>query len=154
MELTQSLAEKYRKSPKRLKNKESLELSGEFKIIGEELISDEYGDIFKLDMRRNKIELKILNCNTRSNDCFILARLDVNDREHKNPDGTIVGRTHLHLYKEGFNGRFAYDPKEFGFEDLNNISSLITQFTKFCNINKECIKIQEVLNDTKFEKNN
>ena len=154
MELTQALAEKYRNSPKRLKNVDKLNLSAEFKIMGEELISDEFGDIFKLDLGKNKIELKVLNCNTRANDCFVLARLDVNDREHKNPDGTKVGETHLHIYKEGFNDRFAYDPKEHGFSNFDNVSALILQFADFCKINRNCFKIQEAVNDPKFQKNN
>lgn len=154
MELSQGLADQYRKAPKRLKNKTQLKLNAEFQICGEELISDEFGDIFKLDMRKNKIELKVLNCNTRAHDCFVLVRLDVNDREHKNPDGTKVGETHLHIYKEGFNDRIAYDPKKYGFSDFDNVPKLIIQFARFCNINTNSFKIHEAVNDPKFEKNN
>jgi hypothetical protein len=154
MELTQTLAEKYLNSPKRLKNKNSLTLNAEFKINGEELISDEYGDIFKLDLRKNKIELQVMNCNTRANECFVLARLCVNDREHKNPDGTKIGETHLHIYKEGYNDRFAYDPKKYGFSNFDNVPALLIQFVEFCKINKRCFNIDEAVNDPRFEKNN
>jgi len=154
MELSQDLAERYRNSPKRLKNKETLDLNAEFRIQGEELISDEFGDIFKLDLRKNKIELKVMNCNIRANDCFVLARLCVNDREHKNPDGIKVGETHLHIYKEGFNDRYAYNPEDHGFSDFDNVPALILQFADFCKIDKKCFKIQEAVNDPRFQKNN
>lgn len=154
MELTQALADRYRLSPKRLKNGGTLNLNAEFKIIGEELISDEFGDIFKLDLRKNKIELKVLNCNTRANDCFVIARLDVNDREHKNPDGTKVGETHLHIYKEGYNDRYAYDPSKYGFSNYNDVPALILQFANFCKINPSCFIIHEAVNDPKFEEDN
>ena len=82
MELSDSLAEKYRKTPKRPKNKNKISLGGEFRITGEELISDEYGDIFKLDLRKNKIELKALTLNTRAKDVFVLARLCASKTEN------------------------------------------------------------------------
>ena len=153
MELpTQELAERYRNTSKRLKDKKKLRLVGKFKVT-ETLVSDEFGDIFKLDIRRQRIELKMLNCNSRADESWILARLDVNDREHKNPDRTTAPETHLHIYQEGYNGRFAYDPKKFGFKDFNNIPSLIRQFLKFCNIDKSEVVIEEAANDHRFEGN-
>lgn len=145
MDIAQDLANLYINCEKKLKNKEKLELFGTFKI-SEELLSDKYGDIFKIDMKRSCIELKLVNLNTRAYESIVLARLDINDREHKNPDGRIIPRTHIHLYREGYNSRFAFDPKELGFKDLDNVTSLIFQFLDFCKIKKGNIKIQEVLN--------
>lgn len=145
MELSNDLSKKYLECEKKLKNIETLELFGKFKVT-EELLSDEYGDIFKIDMRRSCIELQLVNLNTRAHDSFVLARLDINDREHKNPDGVIAPKTHIHIYKEGYGARFAYNPEDLGFTDLENVTSLILQFLDFCKIKKDNIKIQEVLN--------
>ena len=77
----------------------------------------------------------------------------VKDRKHKNPDGKIVGATHLHIYKKGFNDRFAHNPEDFGFKDVEIMSGLIKQFAEFCGIKKKCFEIQEALDDPKFKTN-
>ena len=39
---------------------------------------------------------------------MILARLDFAS-PHRNPDGTAVGVPHLHVYREGYGDKFAYE---------------------------------------------
>ena len=50
-----------------------------------------------------------LKCQLRSTThSVILARLDFASL-HRNPDGTTVGVPHLHVYREGYGDRFAYE---------------------------------------------
>lgn len=36
-----------------------------------------------------------------------LMHLCINGRKHRNPDGTVIGGTHLHIYREGFSDSYA-----------------------------------------------
>lgn len=66
------------------------------------------GESFSLDVTQKRIVLK-LKCQLRSTThAVILARLDFAS-PHRNPDGMSVGVPHLHVYREGYGDRFAYE---------------------------------------------
>ena len=66
------------------------------------------GVAFSLDVTQKRIVLK-LKCQLRSTThSVVLARLDFAS-PHRNPDGTAVGVPHLHIYREGYGDRFAYE---------------------------------------------
>lgn len=66
------------------------------------------GEAFSLDVTQKRIVLK-LKCQLRSTThSVILARLDFAS-PHRNPDGTTVGVPYLHIYREGYGDRFAYE---------------------------------------------
>jgi hypothetical protein len=62
--------------------------------------------------RRKHIRLKY---QTRARRVIILARLELNGPPHKNPPyspykpGEWISETHLHVYREGFDDRIAYE---------------------------------------------
>jgi hypothetical protein len=62
-----------------------------------------------------------------------LRRLTVHPEGHKNPDGTIAGSWHKHIWDEVNEDRWTYVPPEIDFEDINE--GLIG-FLTACNI--EC----------------
>src|SRR2546426_9137811 len=61
---------------------------------------------------RNHVRLKY---QTRARRAIVLARLELNASRHRNPPGSPykpnqwIGRTHLHVYREGFEARVAYE---------------------------------------------
>ena len=66
------------------------------------------GVAFSLDVTQKRIVLKLkcqLRCTTKP---VVLARLDFAS-PHRNPDGTAVGVPHLHVYREGYGDKFAYE---------------------------------------------
>lgn len=66
------------------------------------------GVAFSLDVTQKRIVLKLkcqLRCTTEP---VVLARLDFAS-PHRNPDGTAVGVPHLHVYREGYGDKFAYE---------------------------------------------
>ena len=66
------------------------------------------GEAFSLDVTQKRIVLK-LKCQLRSTThSAILAWLDFAS-PHRNPDGTTVGVPYLHVYREGYGDRFAYE---------------------------------------------
>lgn len=74
---------------------------------------------FMLDLRRGgRIEQARLRYQTRAQKVYVLARLDLNGRPHRNPPdaphrpGHRFTGTHLHLYLEGFGDKVAFLPDE------------------------------------------
>ena len=66
------------------------------------------GVVFSLDVTQKRIVLK-LKCQLRcTTEAVVLARLDFAS-PHRNPDGTAVGVPHLHIYREGYGDKFAYE---------------------------------------------
>jgi hypothetical protein len=87
---------------------------------------------------RNRLRLKY---QTRARKIIILARLDYRGRRHRNPPespykpGQWLSGTHLHLFREGFDDRIAYDlpdvPKLANMSADDDINAL-EQFLRFC----------------------
>lgn len=75
----------------------------------------------------------------------VLLRLDVGGAEHTNPDGTIVSENHIHIYKEGYGDKWAYElPKEIvNPEDL--IQTTIDFLNYFNTTNADHLEIQMVI---------
>ena len=76
---------------------------------------------------------------------IVLLRLDVGGAEHTNPDGTIVSENHIHVYKEGFGDKWAYElPKEFVHPD--DLVQTTIDFLKYFNTqNADSLGIQTVI---------
>jgi len=98
---------------------------------------------FILDLERGNRKRARLKFQTRARKIYILARLDIDGRPHRNPpiaphrpDERLVG-THLHLYHEGFADRVAYLPTDLPRfpvpTDGNDVSWLVAFFS-FCNV--------------------
>ena len=66
------------------------------------------GVAFSLNVTQKRIVLK-LKCQLRcTTEAVVLARLGFAS-PHRNPDGTAVGVPHLHIYREGYGDKFAYE---------------------------------------------
>ena len=66
------------------------------------------GVAFSLNVTQKRIVLK-LTCQLRcTTEAVVLARLGFAS-PHRNPDGTAVGVSHLHIYREGYGDKFAYE---------------------------------------------
>lgn len=63
----------------------------------------------------------------------ILIRLDLYSQFHTNPDGTHVSPNHIHIIKEGYDDRFAYEvPEEF--IDIDDKITTLINFLEYCKI--------------------
>jgi len=105
---------------------------------------------FILDVnRRGRIRSLKCTYQDRYQMSIILVRLDINGPPHDNPDGTLVSGNHIHIYREGYDDRFAYefnsaealnllsDPDRFGpsIAPLTlNTSDLLSVFHDFCHL--------------------
>lgn len=97
------------------------------------LLSMDRREKFSLDLRRRKIELSRNTFQTRAKEVIVLARLDLEDTPHRNPDGEEVPGPHLHLYREGYGDSWAFPlPKEF--TDPTNCMRSLSEFLTYCHV--------------------
>ena len=98
---------------------------------------------FSLDLERGNRKRARLKFQTRARKIFILARIDIDGRPHRNPvdaphrPNERFSGTHIHLYREGFADRVAYLPTDLpqlpAPRDGNDVSWLVA-FLRFCNV--------------------
>lgn len=97
------------------------------------IVSKDKKENFSLDFWQGHINLSRKKYQTRSRQVIILARLDFNS-PHPNPDGEVIGVPHIHLYREGYNDKWAYPIPKSVFSNLENNWETLFDFMKFCNI--------------------
>ena len=99
-----------------------------------ELESVDREDAFMLDYYRGSLKLSKLRHQLRNQTTIILVRLDINGPPHTNPDGVVIGGTHIHHYREGFEDKWAEEIDASIFTDIDNMKLTLQQFCDHCNI--------------------
>ena len=99
-----------------------------------ELMGDDNREQFLLDLWRGTIRLSKLKFQNRGRKVIVLVRLDINGSPHTNPDGAKITGTHFHLYREGFEDKWAYPVDSNHFRNPNNIQQSFEDFCRYCNI--------------------
>ena len=99
-----------------------------------ELIGDDKREQFFLDLWRATIRLSKLRYQTRGRQVIVLVRLDIDSSPHTNPDDTSIGRSHIHLYHEGYEDKWAFPLGPNDFRDSNDLWKLFEDFCVYCNI--------------------
>ena len=89
---------------------------------------------FKLTLYRGKLNLEKGTHQTRTRGAVILARLCFGGKPHTNPDGTVVGAYHLHLYREGYGDKWATEPSSDNFVNLRDPARRLTDFLRLCRV--------------------
>jgi len=99
-----------------------------------ELASLDDRESFLLDIWRGTLRLTKLKFQNRVRIAIILVRLDVDGAPHTNPDGQTLSGTHLHVFREGYDDRWAYpvDPSKFTL--LGDPGATFQEFCAFCKI--------------------
>ena len=98
------------------------------------LVSTDRRESFMLDLQRSRIVLTKGTYQNRARQIAILARLDFGGAPHRNPDGGHVGSPHIHLYREGYNDKWAFPVPGDSFADLSDSWRTFEDFMRFCNI--------------------
>jgi len=96
-----------------------------------ELTDSSEEERFLLDLARGRRKTVKLKFQTRAKKVVVLLRLDLNGAPHTNPDGQSVGPTHLHIYRESYEDKWAY---ELGSQDLGDASNGPASFRDFCRL--------------------
>ena len=92
-------------------------------------------EIFLLDFYKGSFELSNYTINKRYKQTIIMMRYD-NGGRHTNPDGELFEGPHLHLYREGFNDKFAFPVSEVKVVDSDTVEQVFKKIMHFCNINQ------------------
>ena len=98
------------------------------------LMSVDGHESFLLDLRRAHINILKSTYQTRGRQIFVLARLDVGGAPHRNPNDEIIECPHLHLYREGFNDRWAFPVPTDRFSNLSDATRTLQDFMDYCNV--------------------
>lgn len=99
-----------------------------------DLIGVDPRERFLLDIWRSTFRLSKVRLQTRARQIVVLVRLDIDGAPHTNPDGAKLAGTHVHLYREGYEDKWAQPIDPGRFRDLANIRLAFEDFCGFCNI--------------------
>lgn len=99
-----------------------------------ELASDDHRETFLFDVYRGTIKLTKVKYQTRGRRVFVLARIDIDGAPHTNPDGQQVGPTHLHVYREGYEDKWAIELDPSSFTVPTDFGQAYVDFCRFCSI--------------------
>lgn len=100
------------------------------------LVSLDGREEFMLDVTTSSIKLSKLMLQNRARTTAILVRLEIDGAPHRNPDDVELPCPHIHLYREGFNDRWAYPVPPEHFRNLSDRRKTIEDFMRFCHIVK------------------
>ncbi|MBI4669489.1 MAG: hypothetical protein HY747_09975 [Elusimicrobia bacterium] len=99
-----------------------------------ELIGDDKRERFLLDIWRGMLRLSKLKYQTRGGKVFVLVRLDIDGSPHTNPDGHRVDGTHIHIYRERHEDKWAYPIDPAKFPNSSDIHQTFGDFCRYCNV--------------------
>lgn len=100
------------------------------------IISEDKREKFFLDIHRGNINLKKITNQMRAHQAIILVRIDFDGKPHTNPDGTIIQSPHIHIYREGYNDKWA-EPLPSDFTNPYEAWKTLYEFMDYCNIVKK-----------------
>ena len=95
-----------------------------------------------ITLNRIKLQERYLN------EPELLVRLEIDSKPHINPDGHVLTRNHIHIYREGYGLSWAYDIASLSeelFQDISSFSNVFHDFCKYCNIDTSNTYIQDVI---------
>jgi hypothetical protein len=98
------------------------------------LVSSDGREHFLLDVTRGRIRLLQASHQLRSQKTIILVRLDLEGPRHRNPDGAEIDTPHIHLYREGYDDKWAYTVPSGHFANLGDLFRTLEDFMTYCNV--------------------
>jgi uncharacterized protein DUF6978 len=107
--------------------------SGDFKHL--EAKSENGRETFLIDInRKGKIKISKCTYQERYQIVEILLRVDLDGPTHDNPDGTEVPCPHLHVYREGYEDKWAMPLPPEAFSDPTNLVTTLVDFLRYCKV--------------------
>ncbi|MBI2060375.1 MAG: hypothetical protein HYT87_11455 [Nitrospirae bacterium] len=99
-----------------------------------ELLGDDKKEQFLLDIWRASLKLSKVSFNTRGRKVVVLVRVDLDGAPHTNPDETKIGGSHIHLYREGYDDKWAYPLDQSEFRKPSSVVQTLLDFLAYCRI--------------------
>ncbi len=135
--LTQSEADYLMELEKRFAQDDVLILGAPGIRIERELISVDGRERFWLDIYQGRIELRKFTLQERARAVVPLVRLDIGSTlRHTNPDETVITGPHIHVFREGYDLKFATALADFSFafRDPGSLPLTLGDFARYCHI--------------------
>ncbi|MBD3920479.1 hypothetical protein H8B09_17080 [Paenibacillus sp. PR3] len=101
-----------------------------------EASSSQTSDRFQIDIQRKTLNVKKCTYQTRYKKSINLLRIDIEGPAHPNPDGTEIPCPHIHIYREGYDDKWAYPLSSEIITDPNDLVQVLINFLEYNNINK------------------
>lgn len=139
--LTQEEAGEYIAERKRFAEQTEIPIPPGVKSVYD-LIGTDGNNVYLLDVHRGVLKLSRVMLQNRVRVAMVLMRVDLNGRPHTNPDQQVLNGSHIHLYREGYEDKWAKPLDPSVFQDENDISQVFRDFCSFCNIDNNNINIQ------------
>ena len=117
-----------------VKNQKLLRMPASGGALDIRLQSKNRKEDFVLNYTQHAINLSKRNHHLRARSIIGLVRLDLDGPPHKNPDGQEIGPRHVHLYRENFGLKWAYDIPNDKFSNLENDIQTLKDFMAYCNV--------------------
>ncbi|EFM11104.1 putative prophage protein [Paenibacillus curdlanolyticus YK9] len=100
-----------------------------------EATSAQTNDKFQIDVHRKTLNVKKCTYQTRYKKSINLLRIDIEGPPHPNPDGTEVPCPHIHIYREGYDDKWAYPLSDKISTDPFDLVQVLIDFLEYNNIN-------------------
>lgn len=97
------------------------------------LTANEAKEKFILDCYRGGFELAKYTFNKRYRQTVVLLRYD-NCGRHTNPDGVTFDGPHVHLYREGYDDKFAFPIADVGVKASDSRGEVLIKIFSYCNV--------------------
>lgn len=107
-----------------------------------DLTGTDTGTAYLLDVHRGSLKLSRVMFQNRVRVAVVLVRVDVNGAPHTNPDQQRIDGSHVHVYREGYEDKWAYPLDPTVFSDPGDITTVLQDFCRFCNIDHGQISAQ------------
>lgn len=144
-ELTQDEADRLFRMEKKRTKVEMVRWPGLGKKVTVDLFSSDTREAFILDVERSYIKLSKLTLQNRARVTVCLARLDIDGAPHRNPDDEEIPCPHLHLFREGYNDKWAIPVPEKFFTKLSDRRKTVSEFMKYCSIIDPPVFLEDLL---------
>jgi len=134
IELTQAEADELIAMSKQCPEARTWQIPDPGNMVRIPLVSKDRREHFTLDLSRGRVDLRKGAYQNRARKVFVLARLDFGGQPHRNPDGEDIACPHLHLYREHYADRWAFDLPALVFSDPSDLLLTLDDFLRYCNI--------------------
>ena len=133
-ELLQAEADELLAMPKVRADSEERQFPSPGRFVSAPLASQDGREHFLLDINRRSLNLNRVVFQNRAKIIVVQARLDLGGAPHRNPDDVEIGVPHLHLFREGFGEKWAFEVPALNFKDTSDRWQTLGDFMRFCNI--------------------
>lgn len=94
---------------------------------------------FTMNIGRGYVKVSKVSFHKRVRSSIGLVRVDLDGSPHKNPDGQLIDCPHIHLYREGYELKWAEPLPTEHFKQSADAMVVFDELLNFCNVTRKPI---------------